>query len=291
MLIIEGIFSVLIGATAWFWLDSKPSDARWLTPAQKQTIGDTLAEEQRAREAVQTERPSAWDLVGDPQILLFCVLYFTIQLTIYAAAFWLPSIIRKMGELSEIQVGFLNSVPWALSILGMIGFPSAVNRWGNQQAWVSTALLVADTGMFLSTTVGPLFASAAICVAALGFKSAASPLWPIPQGYLDARIVAAVITQINSLGNLGGFAAPNVFGYLEKLTGSVRYGLSWLAASSILTVGRVFLSAPDPEPSEPAPGARKGPGTSRCVPGADSPIFCPKPHAPARAHPRRFRGG
>jgi MFS family permease len=66
MLVIEGLFSVLIGATAWFWLDSKPSDARWLTPAQKQAIEESLAEEQRAREAVQTERPSAWDLVRDP---------------------------------------------------------------------------------------------------------------------------------------------------------------------------------------------------------------------------------
>ncbi len=241
MLVIEGLFSVLIGATAWFWLDSKPSDARWLTPAQKQAIEESLAEEQRAREAVQTERPSAWDLVRDPQILLFCVIYFAIQLTIYAATFWLPSIIRKMGDLSEIQVGFLNSVPWALSILGMIAFASAANRWKKQQAWVSAALLVAATGMFLSTTAGPLFAFVAICFAALGFKSAASLFWPIPQGYLDARIAAAVIALINSLGNLGGFVAPTVFGHLEKLTGSVRYGLYGLAASSILTAGLVFF--------------------------------------------------
>ena len=33
---------------------------------------------------------------------------------------------------------------------------------------------------------------------ALGFKSASSLFWPIPQGYLDARIMAAVIALINS---------------------------------------------------------------------------------------------
>jgi sugar phosphate permease len=241
MLVIEGLFSVLIGSAAWFWLDSKPADARWLTPGQKRAIEDTLAEEQRAREATQSERPSAWRLVRDPQILLFCVIYFAIQLTIYAATFWLPSIIRKMGNLSEIQVGFLNSVPWAISILGMVGFASAANRWKNQQAWVSAALIIAAAGMFLSTTAGPLFAFVAICCAALGFKSAASLFWPIPQGYLDARIAAAVIALINSLGNLGGFVAPTVFGYLEKRTGSVRYGLYGLALSSVLTAGLLFF--------------------------------------------------
>ncbi len=52
--------------------------------------------------------------------------------------------------------------------------------------------------------------------------------WPIPQGYLDARIAAAVIALINSVGNLGGFVAPTTFGLLEQTTGSIEGGLYWL---------------------------------------------------------------
>ena len=82
---------------------------------------------------------------------------------------------------------------------------------------------------------------------ALGFKSASSLFWPIPQGYLDVRIAAAVIALINSIGNLGGFVAPTVFGYLEKTTGSVQYGLYGLAAASVLAAGLVFLVRTKPK--------------------------------------------
>ena len=109
------------------------------------------------------------------------------------------------------------------------------------------ALVVAATGMFMSTTGGPVFAFVAICFAALGFKSASSLFWPIPQGYLDARIAAVVIALINSLGNLGGFVAPTVFGKLEKATGSVQYGLYGLALASVLAAGLVFLVRTKPK--------------------------------------------
>ncbi|HEX8789211.1 MAG TPA: MFS transporter, partial [Telluria sp.] len=81
----------------------------------------------------------------------------------------------------------------------------------------------------------------AICFAAIGFKAASSLFWPIPQSYLDARIAAAVIALINSLGNLGGFVAPAAFGLLEQHTGSIRGGLYGLAIASLLgAVGVLF---------------------------------------------------
>ena len=246
MLLIEGLFSVAIGVGAWFWLDSLPRDARWLTPAQRDALEGAIEAEQRERDASQPVQTSLFKLLRDPQIVLFSLIYFSIQLTIYAATFWLPSIIRKMGNLTDLQVGFLNSVPWTISILGMYIAASAAARWKRQQLWVAGALVIAATGLFLSTTGGPVFAFVAICFAALGFKSASSLFWPIPQGYLDARIMAAVIALINSLGNLGGFVAPTVFGRLEQATGSVQYGLYGLSIASVLAAGLVFLARTTP---------------------------------------------
>jgi nitrate/nitrite transporter NarK len=167
-------------------------------------------------------------------------MYFFIQLTIYAATFWLPSIIKKMGDLTDFQVGLFNSIPWFIAIVAMYGFAAASAKWKHQQAWVACALLIAAAGMFMSTTGGPVFAFVAICFAALGFKSASSLFWPIPQGYLDARIAAGVIALINSLGNLGGFVAPTAFGILEQQTGSIQGGLYGLTATSIIAAILVF---------------------------------------------------
>lgn len=245
MIVTEGAFSVGLAVFTWLWLDSLPQDARWLSDAERQALTTTLDREAAA--ASQADRPSFWALLGDVQILLFCGIYFAIQLTIYAATFWLPTIIRSMGALSEMQVGCLNSLPWLISIVGMVAAAHGAARWKHPQAWVSGALLVAGLGMFLATTGGPIFAFVAICFAALGFKSAASLFWPIPQGYLDARIAAAVIALINSLGNLGGFVAPYTFGWLKEHTGSIQGGLYTLALSSLLAAGVVFLVRTKPK--------------------------------------------
>ncbi len=255
MFAIEGLASVVIGFLVWFWLDSKPHDAKWMTREEQDALVDAIDQEQRERDAVNTVKPTIGKLLKDRQIMLFCALYFCIQLTIYAATFWLPSIIKKMGDLSDVQVGFFNSIPWLISIIAMYAFASLSGKFKFQQAWVAAALLIAAAGMFMSTTGGPIFAFVAICFAAIGFKSASSLFWPIPQGYLDARIAAAVIALINSIGNLGGFVAPTTFGFLEQTTGSIQGGLYGLAGTSVLAAILVFFAKTSPAPVLSSPSA------------------------------------
>ncbi|QKJ74476.1 MFS transporter [Pseudomonas rhodesiae] len=254
MFAIEGLASVAIGFFVWFWLDSKPHDAKWMNREEQDALVDAIDQEQREREALTSVKPPLGQLLKDRQILLFCALYFCIQLTIYAATFWLPSIIKKMGDLSDVQVGFFNSIPWLISIIAMYAFASLSGKFKFQQAWVAAALLIAAAGMFMSTTGGPIFAFVAICFAAIGFKSASSLFWPIPQGYLDVRIAAAVIALINSIGNLGGFVAPTTFGFLEQTTGSIQGGLCGLAGTSVLAAILVFFAKTTPSSTLTAPG-------------------------------------
>jgi MFS family permease len=252
MYFIEGMFSVGLCVFVWFWLDSKPHDAKWLNREEQDALVKTIDDEQRAREAATPVKLSIGQLLKDRQIILFCLIYFFIQLTIYAATFWLPSIIKKMGDLSDFQVGMFNSIPWLLSIVGMYAFASMSAKWKFQQAWVAAALLIAAAGMFMSTVGGPIFAFVAICFAALGFKSASSLFWPIPQAYLDARVAAGVIALINSVGNLGGFVAPTTFGLLEQHTGSIQGGLYGLAGTSIIAAIIVFAARNVPKPKAAA---------------------------------------
>lgn len=244
MIVAEGVVSVMLAAVTWLWLDSTPGDARWLSDEERLSLTDTL----QAEAQVVRQRTEVVDIMQSAlQLALFCLIYFAIQLTIYAATFWLPTIIRSMGSLSDLQVGCLNSLPWIISIFGMYLAAAGAARWKNQQAWVAGALLVAGVGMLLATVGGPLVAFVAICFAALGFKSAASLFWPIPQGYFDARVSAVAIALINSLGNLGGFVAPYTFGVLKQQTGSIQGGLYGLAVTSVLAAGLVFLVRTTPE--------------------------------------------
>jgi nitrate/nitrite transporter NarK len=191
-------------------------------------------------------------LLADKQIALFCFIYFSIALTIYGATFWLPSMIKKMGNMGDFQVGLFNSIPWIISIIAMYGFAAMAGKWKYQQAWVAVTLVIASFGMFMSTTGGPVFAFVAICFAAIGFKAASALFWPIPQGYLDARIAAAVIALINSIGNLGGFVAPTAFGFLEQTTGSIEGGLYGLAITSLVAAVVIFFARTKPRGDTPS---------------------------------------
>jgi cyanate permease len=248
MFIIEGMASVLMCAVVWLRLDSRPEDARWLSTEERASLALVIAQEQAERRAHQPQRVSVWQLLRDGQIVLFCFIYFAIQLTIYGATFWLPSIIKKMGHFTDFQVGLFNSLPWIVSIAAMYLFATLAARYKFQQAWVASALVISALGMFASTTGGPVFAFVAICIAGVGFKAASSLFWPIPQAYLDPRIAAAVIALVNSLGNLGGFFAPVTFGYLEQTTGSIQGGLYVLAVASLLAAALIFKARLKPKP-------------------------------------------
>ena len=246
MFLIEGFASIALCGFVWFWLQSHPHQAKWLSAEEQHALVSAIALEQQAREASQSVRPSIFKLLADRQIALFCFIYFSIALTIYGATFWLPSMIRKMGNLGDFQVGLFNAIPWLISIVAMYGFAALASKWKHQQAWVALMLVIAAFGMFMSTTGGPVFAFVAICFAAIGFKAASALFWPIPQGYLDARIAAAVIALINSVGNLGGFVAPTTFGLLEQTTGSIEGGLYGLAATSLVAAVVVFFARTTP---------------------------------------------
>ncbi|MES2258018.1 MAG: MFS transporter [Pseudomonadota bacterium] len=253
MFIIEGLFSVLLCAAVWLLLDSDPRDAKWLGAAERDALVREIAAEQKEREAEQTGHASSWSLLRDPQIVLFCLLYFAVALTIYGTTFWLPTIIKKMGHYSDFQVGLFNSVPWLISIVAMYAFAALAARYKHQQAWTATAFAIAGAGMFASaSSTDPVFGFVAICFAGIGLKAASSLFWPIPQGYLDARIAAAVIALINSIGNLGGFVAPAAFGMLEQRTGSIQGGLYGLACASLLAAVAVFFARQKPGKMEPA---------------------------------------
>ena len=272
MFLIEGAASVVLCAFVWFWLQSHPRQAKWLSEEEREALVAAIAEEQRVREAVQVAKPSMFKLLADRQIALFCFIYFSIALTIYGATFWLPSMIKKMGNLGDFQVGLLNSIPWIISIVAMYGFAAMAGKWKFQQAWVALTLVIAAIGMFMSTTGGPVFAFVAICFAAIGFKAASALFWPIPQSYLDARIAAAVIALINSIGNLGGFVAPTAFGILEQTTGSIEGGLYGLAATSLIAAVVIFFA-------RTAPGAK---GKTPAKPSDEAAVVAPA--RPAASH-------
>lgn len=53
---------------------------------------------------------SAFKLLKDPKTLMFCLIYFVIQMTIYAVTFWLPNMIKgRLPALSSRTTGSIKN--------------------------------------------------------------------------------------------------------------------------------------------------------------------------------------
>ena len=58
-------------------------------------------------------------------------------------------------------------------------------------------------------------------------------LYPIPTAFLSKSTVAAGIAVISSLGALGGFVGPYLFGYMKALTGGPTISLLLMACLAL----------------------------------------------------------
>ncbi|MCX2729972.1 MFS transporter [Saccharopolyspora sp. NFXS83] len=240
MFLCQGVLSVVIGIGAAFFLVSRIGDAKWLSTEEKAALRDAVAADDARREDAG-ERVSKLRLLVNPQVLLLCFIFFAISLTGYTITFWLPSLVDGINGLPDFGVGLVTAIPWACAIAAMYAMGRFTDRTGVRRPYVTAALLVAALGTFLTTLGGPWFGVLAMCVAAIGFKCSASIFWPIAQQGLDGKIVAPGIALVNSLGNLGGFVAPTMIGFLEESTGSTTVGLYGLSIASLLAAGLATL--------------------------------------------------
>jgi hypothetical protein len=81
---------------------------------------------------------------------------------------------------------------------------------------------------------------AAFCVAAVGFVSVQPLFWTLPSNYLAGIAAAGGIAMINSIGNLGGFVAPNLKAAAERWAGP---SAGMLVLAAVAVVGALLLLA------------------------------------------------
>ncbi|WP_328425755.1 MFS transporter [Streptomyces sp. NBC_00443] len=240
MFALEGLLSIVVGFIAGFFLVSRIEDARWLTRDEKDALGAAVARDEEARS--RAPKVSRLRLLFHKQVAVLTTVFFAMALTGYAITFWLPSLVEEIGGLSPFQVGLLSAIPWICAVIAMYTVSHFTDGTPDRRPYLAIALVLSALGTFLATLGSPWFGLAAITLAAVGGKCAATLFWPMAQSGLDLKIAAPGLAVVNSLGNLGGFVSPTLFGYLKDSTGSTNGGLYTLSAASLLAVlGVAFI--------------------------------------------------
>ncbi|MGV0797643.1 MFS transporter, partial [Mycolicibacterium elephantis] len=243
MMICCGIPAVVLGVACWFYLTDRAADAHWLTDEERRWLTEVMAaEESQVNERFDFPLRRA---LGSPRVWALAVVYFGIAYGLYALAFFLPSIISGFQQsfgltLSILQVGLITAIPYSCAAIGMYLWSRHADRTEEHVWHVGIPMLVGGLTIPVALYLdGPVLVMIAVTVVAVGVFGAIPSFWALPSRFLTGVAAAGAIALINSIGNLGGFAAPYVTGALVDLTGSERAGMWTVGAVMVLSAAVV----------------------------------------------------
>jgi MFS transporter, ACS family, tartrate transporter len=240
--IIEAIPAVLMGFVSFIWLTDRPEHARWLSNDERAWLTGKLAMERQR--TTRVKQLSVWQVLVNKHVLIMALVYSGAAGASSAMAVWQPQVIKSFG-LSNLQTGFLNAVPYAISAVLMVLWGRSSDRTGERVwhnalplAWMGLAMVAT----FWAQSLWMLLPLLTLILA--GTYASKGPFWALSSEWIAAPVAAAGLAQINALGNLSGFFCNFLIGWIKTETGSFPLAIMPIAALalagtiSLLVVGR-----------------------------------------------------
>jgi ACS family tartrate transporter-like MFS transporter len=241
LLILEGIPAILGGVLTYFYLPSRPAEAKFLSAEEARWITAELSREEQQKLA--TQRITVVQTLVHSRVWHLTAIYFPATVGMYAMTFWMPQLIKATSaKYSNTTVGVLVMAPYLVALAAMILVGRSSDRRLERHYHAAIPLIIgAISFLLLSTTstASVFFRVTLWCLVASGIECAWSPIWSLPNEFLTGFSGAAGIAFINGVGNLGGFVGPYAMGAINKTTGSFRGGLvlagvSWFISAVLL---------------------------------------------------------
>jgi sugar phosphate permease len=238
LFLIEGLPAVVFGVIVLATLTEKPADAKWLDDEEKAWLADKLASE-HARPG--THERGILETLRNPTVWLLAVPYFAMLLCGLGVNFWAPTIMKDLLHLTNQQVGLVMGLIGLVGMTGMLTNGWHSDRTDERFVHVAVPIFVASLGMLLAAVTGnPLFVVVGMGMVVFGHNTMLPVFWCLPSSFLRGAGAAAGIALINSLGNLGGFFGPNLFGAVKNWTGSYSLAFFVLSAVAMIASGIVL---------------------------------------------------
>ncbi|MFM0239313.1 MFS transporter [Paraburkholderia phytofirmans] len=241
LFLIEGVPAIALGLVAYFVLDDRPADAKWLNDSEKAQIATAL-NAGRARHApeARSHAPLA-DVLTNPRIYLMSTIYFTVFMALNAVGFWIPSLLRQVGVHRISDIGWMSGAISLCTAIGMLLLGRHSDRHMERRWHVAgCGFAVAASFLLLPLTAHSVALTVVLLViASVGIYAALSLFWTIPTSYLREDTAPGGIATITALGALGGAVSPWMVGALKTSTGSLYTGLG--AIGVLLVIGMVVL--------------------------------------------------
>ena len=237
LFVLEALPAFLAGVVALFYLTDGIRQAKWLSEPEKRVL-----EEAVKAEAGKKEHHSMKDAFGEPKVWLLAVTYALFLMGLYGVSFWLPSLIKTAGVKDALDVGLLTAIPYGVGTVAMIWTSHSSDHKRERRWHLAVPGLLGALGLAMSTAFShnAVLSMVFLTLGAAGVCTTVSQFWNLPGAFLGGAAAAAGIAFVNSVGNVSGFVAPYLVGFLKDKTGSASPALLVIAASMTLASLLVF---------------------------------------------------
>ena len=233
LFIVEGIPAVVFGIVTLFYLTDWPSQAGWLSAAERDWISSELEKEKLAKQAVRSY--SVWEALRKREVIQLTLVYFFGVSSIYSLTTWLPTFLKRASGMSNVSVTSLTVIPYVAVLVCMLINGWHSDRTGERRWHTALPLLIGAASFLLAISSGSHFWLAFLCLTVAATANSFLPtFWPMPSAILSESAAAASIGLINSIGNLGSFASPYVIGHFLDRTHSFTPGFLYTVASLLV---------------------------------------------------------
>ena len=241
MFIIQGSLTIIVGVVAFLVLASKPDEAKWLTEQEKRMLNQALAQDLVENQVIKTSKNQK--VFTDWMVWRFVFIYFSIQLSVYGVLFFLPTKLANLLHTQvDLEVGFYSAIPWVFTLILLPIITRAADKKQNWNTMAVFMLSCAVVGIALSTQMNNIFFFImTISLAVVGFIVVQPLFWNLPTQYLTGRAAAIGTALIGSMGNLGGFVAPNLKNWMDQTWHNDMAGLIVLAMIGLVGVILLLL--------------------------------------------------
>ena len=245
MFLMQGIPTALLGLTAYLLLNDSIAQAGWLSADEKTLLQDALDDDERVRKASASTSETFASVLRNKTVWMLGLIYFCIQMGVYAINFWLPTIVKSLGFPNPVTVGWISAIPYLFASVFMIWVGRSADRHKERRWHLSGPLLMGLCGLMLATQAGgnPVVAIIGLTLATMGALSGLPMFWPLPAAFLGSAGAAGGLALINSLGQIAGFISPFLVGAIKDRTGSTDLAL-WVLSAVMLLAAVLVLRVP-----------------------------------------------
>jgi ACS family tartrate transporter-like MFS transporter len=236
----EGLPALVLAIACPLLLRDRPSEASWLQPEECAWLERTLKQEQAVAQGVGLPFTRA---IASPAIVLMMLIHLLIGCGVYGKAYFLPLMIKSLGY-TDTTVGYITVIPAIAGVIGMLIFSRRSDRTGERVWHLAVPCLLGGTGLLLASvflSLNPLLAIAAFALSSFGISGALPVFWNLPTAFLSATAAAGGLAFINAIGNISGYAAPQMVGLLRDTTGG--YQVPMLVVGSLVLLAGVLVPA------------------------------------------------